>query len=113
MNLIEKYRALKAHKGAILKDPYSSMQQAIEEIDQGYKPGTLEWMKRSRPEDWKRMVAIEAMIKEKALTGDIEELRKALEEYRKFMLVMVKVFSSEGEEVTLFDTLRKGDKKDE
>ena len=53
---------------------------------------------------------MEAMINQKALTGDIEGLRKVLNEYRNLLQGMVKVFLSTGEQATLFNTLKQGDK---
>jgi hypothetical protein len=46
-----------------------------------------------------------------ALTVDVDGLRKVLEDYRGFMLGMVKTFSRKGEQANLFTTL-KGDKTD-
>ena len=103
---------LKAHKEEILRDPCSLIEQTIDEINRGWQPGTLERMKRSRPEDWKRMIVIEAMINEKALTGDSEGLRVVLDDYRDLLQGMVKAFSSKREQTSLFNTLKKGDKAD-
>lgn len=95
-------------RGEIQDNPHGLIDRTLQGMNEAYKAGALEWMKGSRPEDWKRMVAMETMINEKALTGDIEGLRKALEEYPGFMLEMVKAFSSGGEEVTLFSTQKGG-----
>ena len=104
---------VKTHRGEILNDPFFLIEATIEDINRGWHPGTLEWVKRSRPVDWKRMVALEAMINGKALTGDIEGLRKALEKYRGLILAMVEAFSSKAEQTTLLNTLKKGGKTDE
>ena len=89
---------LKARKGEILNDPYS--------LD--WRPGILEWVKGSRPEDWKRMVALEAMINGKVLTGDIEGLKTGLNDYRDLLLAVIKAFSSMMKQTSLFETLKKG-----
>lgn len=76
-------------RGEIQDNPHGLIDRTLQEMNEAYKGGTLEWIKRSRPKDWKRMVGIEAMINEKALTGDIEGLRKALEHYQGLIMEML------------------------
>ena len=100
-------------RGKIQDNPHGLIDRTLQEMNEAYKAGTLEWMKRSRPEDWKRMVALEGIINERALSGDIEGLRKVLKEYRELMLGMVKTFSCNGEQASLFNSLKNGDKTEE
>lgn len=43
---------LKAHKEEILDDPHLLIDLAVQEINQGYKSGTIEWAKKNRPQEW-------------------------------------------------------------
>lgn len=97
MNLIEKYRALKAHKGAILKDPYFLIDQTVEEINRGYKPGTLEWMKANRPDEWGEILTLEQRVNEMAFRDDLDDLRGALNSYRELIFSMLKRFKTQKE----------------
>jgi len=83
MNLMEKYRALKAHKADILNDPYFLIEQTIQAINEKWEPGTLE---RLSPEVWERVKTVEREIDRSTLAKDIDGLRKALEEYKGIFL---------------------------
>jgi hypothetical protein len=107
------FEVVKAHKQEILNDPYFLIEQTLEEINGAWIPGILEWMGRSQPTDWKRLLALEAMINKRALSGDAEGIGTVLEDYRHLLQRMTKAFSSMGKQTNLFDTLKKGDKPDE
>ena len=78
---------LKAHKAEILKDPYFLIEQTIQEINKAWKPGTLSGLK-PLPGAWQRMLSLEDQISRKALAGDIDGLKKALEKYKGLFSVM-------------------------
>jgi hypothetical protein len=83
---------LKAHKGEVSNDPYFLIEQTIQTINAGWKPGALEWMKRTRPKEWERMFTLEQEINRLALQGDVERLRKSLDGYQGLMIEMVEIF---------------------
>ena len=63
------------------------------EIEREYHPGTLIYMKRFHPHEWKRMVELEGKINSMALGGNIEGLREALSEYQG-LITMMKEFKA-------------------
>lgn len=78
---------LKAHKAEILKDPCFLIEETIQEINKGFKPGTLSKLKPLQ-RAWQRMLAIENEINRMALAGDIDGLKKALERYKGLLSVV-------------------------
>jgi hypothetical protein len=91
---------------------HSKIDTALEEINRNYQPGTLEWTKVNRPEDWKKMISLEDRINQAILRGDGEELERALGDYQKLIFEMAKLFKTpQGETLDLFGkslTLSKG-----
>lgn len=77
---------LKAHKADILNDPYFLIKQSLQRINEGWKSGTFEWMRRSRPEEWKKMILLEEKINRATLSNDEDAIRRALIEYKAFFL---------------------------
>ena len=78
----------------ILSDPHFLIDLAVQEINQGWEPGTLEWMKRNRPREWGKMLAVEGKINDSSLQKDSKVVKGVLAEYNSLMLSMVKEFSS-------------------
>ena len=72
----------------------SLIELTLEEIARDYQPGTLVWMKRSRPKEWGTMLTIEERINKMALGGDRDGLRGALSDYQGLILAMVKEFKT-------------------
>jgi hypothetical protein len=70
---------LKTHKAEILKNPYFLIEQTIHAINKHWESGTLG---RFSQEARERISVIEQEINRTTLAGDIEGLRKGLEEYR-------------------------------
>jgi hypothetical protein len=94
---------LTAHKAEIMNDPHLLIEQALLEINEGWVPGALEWMKRARPHEWQNMIGLEEKINRLALGSDIDGLKKALKEYKELMLGMAKAFKTpKGETRSLF-----------
>lgn len=84
--------------------PHDLIDRTLEKINQEWRPGALGWMKRSRPGDWTRMVALEGEINKMALEGNLEGLRGALGEYQSLILAMVRAFRTpRGEMGNLFN----------
>jgi hypothetical protein len=87
----------------------SPIETTLDRIDQGYQPGTLAWVKRKRPKEWRKMIALETEISRVAFQGDEVELVKVLNEYEAFVLEMVKAFRTPKEEIgSLFSNLQGG-----
>lgn len=96
-------KVLKVHKKQILNDPYFLIEQTLEEINGAWQPGTQEWMKKSRPEDWRGMVALEEKINQMAVKGEVEGLNETLGQYEALILNMVGIFKTpKGETGDLF-----------
>jgi len=77
---------LKTHKAEILKDPCFLIDQTIQEINQHWKPETLEWVKKQRPDSWRRLVELEREINRAALKDHLEGLERALQAYQEAVL---------------------------
>ncbi len=79
------------------------IETTLQSIDRGYQPGTLAWLKMKRPEESRKMIAIEAEINRAAIQGDEVGLTKALNEYEGFISKMVEAFKTpRGETGSLF-----------
>ena len=85
---------LRTHKEEILSDPHFLIDLAVQEINEGWELGTLEWMKRNRPREWGKMLAVEGKINDSSLQKDSKVVKGVLAEYKSLMLSMVKEFSS-------------------
>ena len=70
----------------------------IREIARDYQPGTFPWMKASRPDKWGEMVTYERRVNEMALGNDTEGLKRALTDYQRLILGMVREFKALKEE---------------
>ena len=64
----------------------------LREIGKGYQPGLIGWIK-GNPDRWTVLLTLEGRVNEKALGGNIEGLREALNEYQSLILTMVKEFT--------------------
>jgi hypothetical protein len=94
---------LTAHKTEIMNDPHLLIEQVLREINEGWVPGALDWIKRSRPSEWQNMIELEEKVNRLALGSDIDGLKKALDEYKELMLAMARAFKTpKGETRSLF-----------
>jgi hypothetical protein len=66
----------------------SLIESTLKEIAGTYQAGTLPWMKRNRPDEWKRLLGLEDRINQAALARDEVALTEALEEYPEFFREM-------------------------
>ena len=73
--------ALKNHKGEILNDPWFLIEQTLQRINEGWKPGALEWVERERPEKWIEIRRMEEDINRAVLSGDVSGLKDTLSHY--------------------------------
>lgn len=131
MNLMDKYRArLGDMRGrtpnsgppvdelldtpqAKLKEPLLRKQadfeamfnQALEEINLNYEPGTIQFIKTTHPDLWKRIVETENKITGTWLSGNTEDFKAALDEWRKFNLQAIGIFRERSVQKTLFDVV--------
>jgi hypothetical protein len=64
----------------------------LREINKEYKPGLLLWIKKSRPEEWARMLLLEEGINQAALSGDGTGLKQTLSNYKELLLGIVEIF---------------------
>ena len=62
----------------------SLIESTLKKIAETYPSGTLHQMKQNRPNEWKRLIALEEEINRAALSEDEIILRDALSEYRGF-----------------------------
>ena len=81
----------------------SKIDTALKEINRNYQPGTLEWMRVNRPEEWEKMISLEDRINQAALRGDEEELERVLVDYQ-ILYLKWRGYSkpSQGETLDLF-----------
>lgn len=80
---------IEATEGNALTNIISS---TLMEIDQNYHPGTLSWLKKSRPREWREMIALEAEIDQAALSNEKTKLQKALKSYQDLISSAVTAF---------------------
>lgn len=85
---------LKVHKGEIINDPQFLIDQTLREINNTWTPGTFEWMKRSRPSEFEKMVALEEEINRIVIEANAKELVEVLRNYKELMLNVVKAFKA-------------------
>lgn len=69
----------------------------LKEISKGYVPGTLKWIKKTRMNDWMKLLVEEKKINEAALNGDLRTLKKALDSYQKLITILSKEFKRKEE----------------
>jgi hypothetical protein len=81
-------------KEIIEKNLHVLIDQTMNQINEAWDPGTLEWMKVSRPEEWRKMLALEVEINKTALGGDLDGLMGILNSYRGIILAIVKEFEA-------------------
>jgi hypothetical protein len=86
---------LKTHKEEIVSDPYFLICQTLQEINNGWTPGGLGWMKGTRPNDFRKMIALEEEIDLFALSRDINGLTEALRNYKDLMVGMARMFEAQ------------------
>ena len=68
------------------------IKDTLDRIDKSYEPGTLAWVKRKRPKEWRKMIALETEITRLSFQGDEVKLVNTLNEYETFVLEMVRAF---------------------
>jgi hypothetical protein len=86
-----------------LNDPYFLIEQTFQEINEGWVPGTLEWIKQNNPERWREVVKLERDITQMAVNGDKTGSTKVLEAYKTFYREAIKMFRApKGETGDLF-----------
>jgi hypothetical protein len=83
---------LRIHKEEIVNDPHFLIDQALLEVNEEWAPGALDWMKRTRPSEFERMVTLEEEINRFALSRDMNRLNQALGRYKELMLGIAKAF---------------------
>lgn len=66
----------------------------LKQINTNYRAGTLEWMRETRPADWKKMVDLEGKINRLVKANCSKGTRAALKEYESHIARMVKDFGS-------------------
>jgi hypothetical protein len=87
--------------------------KTLEEINEGYESGALEWLRKNRPQVWQKSLTLEEDMNEAALRNDIEALRRVLTEYEDLMLSMVREFRAKGKRNRTYGNGKgeEGDKK--
>lgn len=78
------------------------IETTLQEIGKGYLPGALEWIRINRPQEWARLLKIEATINQIALAQDERGLTMTLSDYRKFFHDMISAYQGKGENLSLF-----------
>jgi len=81
-------------RGEIQDNPHGLIDRTLQEMNEAYKAGTLEWMKVNKPDRWGKMLILERRINGMALEGNMDGLRGALNEYQSLILGMVKEFKA-------------------
>jgi len=89
--------------GFLKKEICRLIEQTLTEINEHWEPGAMEWMKRTRPNDSKEMVALEERINQLALSRDVNGLNEVLKSYTGLMVGAARSFKSQrGETRDLF-----------
>jgi hypothetical protein len=76
------------------KELFLLIGQTFIEINQHWEPGALEWMKRTGPNDFKKMVALENDVNRFAQKGNVNGLVEALRSYKKLILSVAETFKA-------------------
>jgi hypothetical protein len=85
------------------KELFLLIGQTFIEINQHWEPGALEWMKRTRANDFKKMVALEEQINQLALSGNVNTLNEVLKSYTGLTVGAARTFKTQrGETGDLF-----------
>ena len=92
--IIPLIEVLTAHKEEIVNNPHFLIDQTLREINKAWTPGALEWMKRTRPNDFEKMVALEREINRIATTKNINELVEVLRSYKDMALGVAETFKT-------------------
>ena len=89
---------LKAHKGQVVehlsRQAYFAgmFKKDLEEVNRQYQPGTIQYIKATHPELWKRIVDAEDKMSEAWLRGIADEFQNSLEEWRDLNLKGIEIF---------------------
>ena len=90
--------ALKAKtRWKVQDNPDGLIDRTLREINEAWEPGTVEWIKANRPDEWRKLLTLEQRINRMALGGNLNGLRGGLNEYQSLILAMVKEFKSPNE----------------
>ena len=71
------------------------IEETLLQINEGWTPGALEWMKRTRLSEFEQMVALEEEINRFALSRDMDGLNEALKNYDELMVGMARIFKTQ------------------
>lgn len=80
------------------KELFLLIGQTFIEINQHWEPGALEWMKRTGPNDFKKMMALEEQINQLTLSGNVNMLNEVLKSYTGLMVGAARTFKTQREE---------------
>lgn len=96
--LSAKYRRLtgengeKSEKDHTLNSFAIEFAASLEGITREYRPGTIDYVKATYPEFWKRIVAAENTLTATWISGGAEEFHQALDEWCSLNLQAIEIF---------------------
>lgn len=67
-------------------------EQALEEVDRNYAPGTIDFLKQKEKGLWEKIVEEEAGINETLLTGGTDELKEHVEKWLALYMKAIGIF---------------------
>ena len=83
---------------AISRNMERIFKHALEEINRGYKPGAISYIKATYPQLWEKIIAAEDRLTETWLVGNAADFKKALDEWRDLNFQGIKFFHDHGEQ---------------
>jgi hypothetical protein len=78
------FEVVKKYKGQIIC--YMMVEESLKRINEEYKGGVLDWIKRTRFPVWKHLTDIESIINSCVFRNDQAGLTKALKEYERLVV---------------------------
>ena len=70
----------------------------LKQISKGYIPGTLKWVKRTRPAQWGSLLTGEREINLAAGSGNPRTLKRVLDSYQKLLGTLCREFKERRDE---------------
>lgn len=74
------------------RNPVNVIEDAIRQIEETYAPGAMGWVRKTRPDWWRRIVALEEAISRAAKADDMPDLEKFLDKWREEIKTVISAF---------------------
>ncbi len=86
------------------------IEQTFLEVNEGWAPGALKWMRETLPNERQGMMSLEEEINRVALAKNVSGLKALLREYKELMLNTVRVFRSLAKDIPEVQSNKDGER---